>query len=108
MSRPLPELRHKLDVLRKHCDDAGRDFDSIRKTISIATFIDRSHSKAVERVEASGRAGQTAVAGDPSAVRDQYEELREMGFDLVVTFFEDFQDLSAMKLFMDEVIPEFS
>ncbi len=108
VSRPLPELRHKLDVLRKHCDDAGRDFDSIRKTISIATFIDRSHSKAVERVEASGRAGQTAVAGDPSAVRDQYEELREMGFDLVVTFFEDFQDLSAMKLFMDEVIPEFS
>jgi hypothetical protein len=41
-------------------------------------------------------------------VREQYEELREMGFDLIVTFFEDFLDLSAMKLFMDEVIPEFS
>jgi F420-dependent oxidoreductase-like protein len=27
------EVRHKLDVLRRHCDDVGRDFDSIRKTV---------------------------------------------------------------------------
>lgn len=108
VARPLPELRKKLDVLRKHCDETGRDFDSIRKTLSIATFIDRSHSRALEQVEVSGHAGQPSIAGDPSAVRDQYAELRELGFDLIVTFFEDFQDLSAMKLFMDEVIPEFS
>jgi hypothetical protein len=48
------------------------------------------------------------IAGDPSSVREQYLELREMGFDLIVTNFENFQELSAMKLFMDEVIPEFS
>ncbi|MEV5648612.1 LLM class F420-dependent oxidoreductase [Nocardia sp. NPDC052254] len=27
------EVAHKLDVLRRHCDDAGRDFDTIRTTI---------------------------------------------------------------------------
>ncbi|MGW2639102.1 LLM class F420-dependent oxidoreductase [Streptomyces sp. NPDC001348] len=27
------ELRHKLDVLRGHCDTVGRDYDAIRKTI---------------------------------------------------------------------------
>jgi F420-dependent oxidoreductase-like protein len=27
------ELRHKLDVLRGHCDAVGRDYDAIRKTI---------------------------------------------------------------------------
>lgn len=26
-------LRDKLDVLRRHCDDVGRDYDSIRKTV---------------------------------------------------------------------------
>ena len=119
VARPLPELRHKLEVLRRHCDEVGRDFNSIRKTLSIATFIDKSHSRALERAgfsvrdgkTATGRPlytrGNTAVAGDPSAVRDQYKELREMGFDLIVTFFEDFQDLSAMKLFRGEVIPRF-
>lgn len=27
------DVAHKLDVLRRHCDDLGRDYDSIRKTI---------------------------------------------------------------------------
>ncbi|UAK30981.1 LLM class F420-dependent oxidoreductase [Nocardia asteroides] len=27
------EVEHKLDVLRRHCDDVGRDYDEIRKTI---------------------------------------------------------------------------
>jgi F420-dependent oxidoreductase-like protein len=28
-----PELEHKLDVLRRHCDDVGRDYDQIEKTV---------------------------------------------------------------------------
>jgi F420-dependent oxidoreductase-like protein len=31
-------IRHKLDVLRRHCEDAGRDYGAIEKTVS--TFID--------------------------------------------------------------------
>ncbi|WP_067838737.1 LLM class F420-dependent oxidoreductase [Nocardia lijiangensis] len=27
------DVEHKLDVLRRHCDDLGRDYDAIRKTI---------------------------------------------------------------------------
>ncbi|MDP9118470.1 MAG: LLM class F420-dependent oxidoreductase [Actinomycetota bacterium] len=30
---PGPELAHKLDVLRAHCDDLGRDYDDIEKTV---------------------------------------------------------------------------
>lgn len=29
------EVAHKLDVLRRHCDDAGRDYDDIRKTLIV-------------------------------------------------------------------------
>jgi alkanesulfonate monooxygenase len=28
-----PDLAHKLDVLRRHCDDVGRDYDDIEKTV---------------------------------------------------------------------------
>jgi F420-dependent oxidoreductase-like protein len=31
-------IRHKLEVLRSHCDDAGRDYGTIEKTVS--TFVD--------------------------------------------------------------------
>ena len=27
------DVRHKLDVLRGHCDDVGRDYDEIEKTM---------------------------------------------------------------------------
>jgi F420-dependent oxidoreductase-like protein len=30
---PGPELEHKLDVLRRHCEAVGRDYDQIEKTI---------------------------------------------------------------------------
>jgi F420-dependent oxidoreductase-like protein len=30
---PVPELEHKLDVLRRHCDAVGRDYDEIEKTV---------------------------------------------------------------------------
>src|ERR1700758_2084266 len=32
---PVDELRHKLDMLKRHCDDVGRDPATIRKTIGI-------------------------------------------------------------------------
>jgi F420-dependent oxidoreductase-like protein len=31
---PTPDLPHKLDVLRQHCEVEGRDFDAIEKTVS--------------------------------------------------------------------------
>ena len=30
---PGPEVQHKLDVLKQHCDDVGRDYDDIEKTV---------------------------------------------------------------------------
>ena len=30
---PVPDLERKLDVLRKHCEDVGRDYDEIEKTV---------------------------------------------------------------------------
>jgi hypothetical protein len=29
---PAPDVAHKLDVLRAHCDAEGRDYNTIRKT----------------------------------------------------------------------------
>jgi F420-dependent oxidoreductase-like protein len=32
---PGPDLQRKLDVLRRHCDDVGRDYDEIEKTVTV-------------------------------------------------------------------------
>ena len=35
-----PELEHKLDVLKGHCDDLGRDYDEIEKTVMTQIDVD--------------------------------------------------------------------
>jgi alkanesulfonate monooxygenase SsuD/methylene tetrahydromethanopterin reductase-like flavin-dependent oxidoreductase (luciferase family) len=107
VSRPAQVLKRKLETLRAYCEEEGRDFASIRKTLSIGTFIDRSHKKALEMAGAHLNGDSPPVAGDPSAVRDQYARLAELGFDLCITFFPRFQELDDLRLFMDEVIPAF-
>lgn len=96
---------HKLNVLKRYCDEEGRDFQSIRKTFAAYIFIDRTHSKGVE---ASKGYEERAIAGDPSAVRDELEKQAELGFDLANLAFMSFPETDDVELFLDEVVPHFS
>ena len=104
--RPTKELKHKLEVLENHCTEVGRNYDEIRKTLAPRFFIDRSNKKAKEMAGGKKSSGQV-IAGDPSAVREQLDELVELGFDFVVATFPRFQELDDMKLFVNEVMPYF-
>jgi alkanesulfonate monooxygenase SsuD/methylene tetrahydromethanopterin reductase-like flavin-dependent oxidoreductase (luciferase family) len=107
-ARPIDELRHKLDVLRRHCEAEGRDFDSLRKTLNVRVAIAKSHKEALAMVERRKRPGSHPIAGDPVAVREQLAELADLGFDLSVLTFVNFQELDDLKLFVDEVMPAFA
>ena len=108
LMRPPGDQQRKLDSLRRHCETEGRDFSSIRKTISIRLYLDRSHKKALEMAGDKINSAQPPVAGDPSAVREQLARLGEMGFDFGIMTFPRFQELDDMKLFVDEVMPAFA
>lgn len=53
------DLKHKLDVLRSHCEDVGRDYDTVEKTVS--SFVDPD--------------------ADPARVIDHLAELAALGID---------------------------
>ena len=46
-----PDLAHKLDVLQRHCDDVGRDYDEIEKTVMGPVDIGERGEKAEQFVE---------------------------------------------------------
>lgn len=56
------EIAHKLDVLRRHCDDVGRDYDEIEKTGNLGGPI--TDSTAAE-LEAYAKLGVTTVVVMP-------------------------------------------
>jgi alkanesulfonate monooxygenase SsuD/methylene tetrahydromethanopterin reductase-like flavin-dependent oxidoreductase (luciferase family) len=105
--RPPDVLRHKLAVLREHCDAVGRDYASIRKTYMLRVHLART------RAEAERRAGPVAdrpaeiFVGEPAALRDHIAGLAELGFDLFQLVFPAFPETDDMRLFADEVMPAF-
>ncbi|MFJ7074039.1 LLM class F420-dependent oxidoreductase [Streptomyces sp. NPDC098781] len=58
------EVRHKLDVLRGHCDTEGRDYDEIRKTVVYS--------------------GEAATAGDLDAFTRDIAGYTKLGIDTVI------------------------
>src|SRR5690348_7064872 len=62
---PSPDLARKLDVLRAHCDAAGRDYDEITKTCYFIFDVGEKGEKTGETIE---RPGQMAELGFEVAI----------------------------------------
>ncbi len=56
---PQPELQHKLDVLKQHCDNLGRNYDDIEKTVVYRFDLGEKGEKIGELIE-----GLSALAKD--------------------------------------------
>jgi alkanesulfonate monooxygenase SsuD/methylene tetrahydromethanopterin reductase-like flavin-dependent oxidoreductase (luciferase family) len=105
--RPVPVLRHKLQVLQQYCRDVGRDYASIRKTLKCAVILASSRSEAEQRAEPLLQQGEPLFAGEPAALVDYLHEMVDLGFDLFQLVFDLFPDTSDMRLFVDTVMPHF-
>jgi alkanesulfonate monooxygenase SsuD/methylene tetrahydromethanopterin reductase-like flavin-dependent oxidoreductase (luciferase family) len=106
-SRRLDQLSRKCDVLRQHCHDVGRDYDSIRKTYTMTVYLSKDRAAAERRAGAALERENPAFAGDPAALRDHLDRLVELGFDLFQLVFPNFPETDDIKLFVDEVLPHF-
>ena len=63
---PSPELGHKLDVLREHCEREGRNYDEIEKTAIFRFDVGPKGEKTGELID---QLGQLAETGDPDGDR---------------------------------------
>jgi len=70
-------LPHKLDVIRQHCADVGRDYDDIEKTVLARVAL------AAESAEAAGASGGMPWASVDETV-ERFGRLSEAGIDTVI------------------------
>jgi alkanesulfonate monooxygenase SsuD/methylene tetrahydromethanopterin reductase-like flavin-dependent oxidoreductase (luciferase family) len=90
-SGDVETLKGRLDLLRRHCDEAGRDFSEIELTVSFPTIIRNT----VEEAE-SHRHWQLAqngipdpevtatLMGPPDAIAEAYRPYLDLGFSTVI------------------------
>jgi F420-dependent oxidoreductase-like protein len=81
-----PDLEHKLDVLRQHCADEGRDYGEITKTVFHPYDIGEDGKKTEELLDDLGR-------------------LHGLGIDVVLGALPDQPNLAALERFGSEIIP---
>ncbi|MGA2238987.1 MAG: LLM class F420-dependent oxidoreductase [Candidatus Bathyarchaeia archaeon] len=106
-------VKKKLAVLREHCRDVGRDYNSILKTKLGTVTIDKDRDAARKRVEErfkgapEQRMKEFVIYGNPEDVRRQVEAFRDVGIEYFILSFEPQRELEAMNLFANEVVRRF-
>ena len=81
-----PELEHKLDVLKQHCENEGRDYNEITKTVYHVLDVGPKGEKAGELVA-------------------ELERLHGLGIDAAIGAAPGVPDLAVIEKFATDVIP---
>lgn len=80
------ELQHKMEILKQHCKDVGRNYDEIEKT---ALSHIMSEDKKI----------------NPKDIINECKHLKEMGIDHVIFSIQNVEDIEPLKVFGDKIIP---
>jgi F420-dependent oxidoreductase-like protein len=114
INAPVEELRHKLDVLKRHCEDGGRNYDDIIKSRSVNVhLVERERDAEAETALARGRQSfneyaRSVIVGTPETVHERLQAYTDAGIDyFIVTIPRTAYDLTLQNRFAQEVIPLF-
>lgn len=102
----LEMVRHKLDVLERHCEDVGRDPGEITKTRLGSIVVAPTAEEAERRGQALMRKRNMseewfrayAAVGDPDSVAEQVGAFLDAGLDGMIFNMGDAQELDPVRL----------
>jgi F420-dependent oxidoreductase-like protein len=101
-------LAHKYAVLRKHCDDIGRDYDGIRRTATTVCIIRDTDEEARASVPPGlefaypGDVGSYGLVGTVETVRERIAAYAEVGVQELIVGFEDPTSVEQVQRFAAE------
>jgi alkanesulfonate monooxygenase SsuD/methylene tetrahydromethanopterin reductase-like flavin-dependent oxidoreductase (luciferase family) len=110
----LDEYRHKLDALARHCDHVGRKIRDVRKSWQGSVIVGRTSGEAKSKMQLATRGGSVtdedfeshAIIGTPEQCTQRIGEYSDIGVDrFMLSFPEAATDLSGLRLFAEEVLP---
>ncbi|MDQ6693928.1 MAG: LLM class F420-dependent oxidoreductase [Chloroflexota bacterium] len=83
-------LRHKLDILKGHCETEGRPYEEIEKT-------------SLDFMQISNDGGERSTTVQQAI--DQFGHMAELGFDHALISMGNVTDPDAFNVFRDEIVP---
>jgi F420-dependent oxidoreductase-like protein len=104
----IADVRHKLAVLRGHCDSAGRDYDTIEKTRILPWLLARDAATlTAKRERLAARGPLRGFVGTVSEAIDLIGQYQDAGVDLLINA-DRRNDVETRELFVSDVMPHFA
>jgi F420-dependent oxidoreductase-like protein len=113
---PLPAVRQKLDVLKRHCDEVGRDFTKIEKSMFVMACVADSEEELKRRESQTSaelgtdvllKMGRTSgTVGTAEQVAETLRGYQDLGFDYFILMFPYRQDREMLQRFAETVVPK--
>lgn len=113
----LEQVRHKLEVLQRHCDTVGRDPASIDKSLFVCTYLYDTEQEFVQYrtdqarllgPDSTGyldRARELGLAGSAARVIDTLRHYLACGFDYIIALFPYTRERDLLQRYAAEVRP---
>ena len=102
----LETIKHKLAVLKEHCETVGRDYATIHCTTGAVCSIADSDEEALALVPANviGQLKDTSLVGSPQTIRQRIAALEALGIHELIIDFLSATDLTPLYRFAQEFI----
>jgi alkanesulfonate monooxygenase SsuD/methylene tetrahydromethanopterin reductase-like flavin-dependent oxidoreductase (luciferase family) len=98
---------HKQEVLKKHCREVGRDYDTIRQVVRVGILVAETERE-LERLKAAPDTRSMAdvrLAGTPARVTEALRQIIEQGAHRLTVNFADAPRPEGTQLFAAAVLP---
>jgi alkanesulfonate monooxygenase SsuD/methylene tetrahydromethanopterin reductase-like flavin-dependent oxidoreductase (luciferase family) len=100
----VEEYRHKLDVLKRHCEEVGTNYEAIKKTWTGCIAIAKTQKEALQIAKENPfSAIPGVIIGTPEQISQRLAEFVELGVRYFIFRFLDFPKMKGIELFAEKV-----
>jgi F420-dependent oxidoreductase-like protein len=113
----VPEVRHKLDVLQRHCEAVGRDIATLDKSLFVFTYLcdtdqafrelreDQTQKLGPGSTATLDRARHLGLGGSVAQVVETLGEYQALGFDYFIALFPYTHERVFLQRYAEEIWP---
>ena len=105
-------LERKFSIIKKHCDNVGRDYNTIWRTVLFNCAIAEKDEEAAAKSKPflrnipSGRIREQALVGTPVTIRQRLAEIEQAGAQEIIIYMPDAAQLESVRMFARECMPK--
>jgi len=100
----LEEYRNKLEVIRRHCENARRSYETIKKTWVGCIAVAKTEDEALRLAKNNPfGASEATIIGNPEQVSQRLAEFVDLGVEYFIFRFLDYPSATGIEMFTEKV-----